>query len=260
MAIDIFNHLRLPKQFLKPRANGSEAAKSTLKDGTIFWDIAAQEGALCGYSELKTDTSEGTISYGKNKSGHLILLRHINFPFIPIKPNKKFSSFAYNFTPKAELMLDGVEIKNEKPVSAAVKDSLTVVSNFMNGATVTRSFYPSVRYPAFIEKIEVTNNTKSKVTFTASELKNRLTDKSKALKKVSFGLSEKLIAGARLVDGNGDFRNHNMVDVKKLLVPGATAVCYIVYYAVKQGKTLNFNAEKEIRDYLKSKSANNQDT
>lgn len=243
------NFLRIPKKHLKPIAS---VDKQLQKDGTLLSDISAVDGAVCDYAELDGQQVKGVISYAKRVSGSFKLLRHVEFKNIAIKQNKLYSTFAYNFRPKIELMLDGVEIKYEKLLSASTKDTLTLTSSFMNGATVVRSFYPSDKFAAFIEKIEVTNNTKSKVTFLAVERKNRLTDKSKNIRKASYGLDNKLEVGSRVVDANGDFRSGNTVEAKKLLVSGATAVCYIVYYAVNKGETLNFNAEKEIKDHIKA--------
>ena len=154
-------------------------------------------------------------------------------------------------------MLDGVEINHEKLVSAEIKDTVVLTSNFMNGATVKRSFYPSLKHPALIEKVEVTNLTNMKVTLTADEVKNKLSGKSVTVKTVSYKLPYKLEVGSRVVDTNGDFRSANPTGAKKLLVSGATGACYIIYYAIKKGETLNFNAEKEIKDYIKSLSSQN---
>lgn len=253
---DILNALRYPKQCIQ--ASEGQTDITTQKDGSLLWDIHAQQGYASANITLKGSQTEGVISYCKTKSGLLRLHRHINFVNINIKPNKKYNTFAYNFYPKIELMLDGVEITKEKPTSVLTKDSLVITSGFMNGATVVRSFYPSPKHPAFIEKIEVTNNVNAKVMFTAAEVTKRLSGKSKAVKKVGFGTTEgKLEVGGRLVDANGDFRSANQTTAKKLLVAGASATCYIVYYAIKRGESLNFNAEKEIKDYLKSLSLNN---
>ncbi|MDD3947241.1 MAG: hypothetical protein PHI19_05310 [Clostridia bacterium] len=255
--IDIFNLLRYPKKFIKPCANGEGAAKTISKDHTVFWDTAAQDGPLGDIIEQKGEQVQSIVSYCKTKNGTLKLLRHIEFLQIELKSNKPNAVFAYNFYPKVELMLDGVEINREKLVSAEIKDTVILTANFMNGATVKRSFYPSLKHPAFIEKIEVTNHTDIKVTFTADEVKKRLSGKSSTIKKAFYGLPYKLEVGSRVVDTNGDFRSENPTGAKKLLVSGATGVCYIVYYAIKKGETLNFNAEKEIKDYLKSLSSQN---
>lgn len=240
---------RFPKEQYKPLSAGARVLQ---KDKSVTEDFSAAEGKLAGRICLAGAKASSTVSY-RVKDGRFSILRHVVFPQIFIKPEASGAVFSYNFHPKVELMLDGVEIRRERLISASYKGNLVLKSVFMNGATIVRSFYPSLRYPALIEKVEVTNDTKTKVTFTAEEKKNRLTDKSVSVRGASvLVLDGKLEVGSRSVDANGDFRSGNAAQVKKLLVPGASGVCYIVHYAVRRGETLNFNAEKEIKDRVKT--------
>jgi len=230
----------------------TSCARAIDKDKSVIEDVSASDIKACGRISLTGPKADAVVSYRRNKDTFKIL-RHVTFPSIKIVPEKKNASFRYHFSPKIELMLDGVEIRRERLLSVSFKGNLVLKSAFMNGATVLRSFYPSLRYPALIEKIEVTNETKTKVTFTAEDKKNRLTDKSVSVRRVShFILGGKLEVGSRVVDTNGDFRSANVGQAKKLLVPDASGTCYIIHYAIRKGEVLNFNAEKEIKDRNKS--------
>jgi hypothetical protein len=240
---------RFPKEQYKPLISGTRILE---KDKSVSEEFPSTEGKASGRICLAGAKALSTVSY-RVKDKRFSVLRHVAFPDIPIRPATSGAVFSYNFYPKIELMLDGVEICKERPLSCSYKGNLVLKSGFMSGATVIRSFYPSVRYPALIEKIEVTNDTRTKIMFTAEEKKNRLTDKSLSVRRISFMIpGGKLEVGSRLVDANGDFRSMNNVQVKKLLVPGASGICYIIHYAIRKGESLHFNAEKEIKDRIKT--------
>lgn len=220
--------------------------KEILKDKSLLWRIGEEEGAAYDHIEMSGFNMSAIISYGKNKNGKLALNRHLVIPGIRVKPDMTTSHFRKNFKDAVRMFLEDTMIDDERPKEIKIRGNLAVESDFMNGAKVVRTFSPSQNFPALIEKIEVTNLSKDNAVFSASEKKYNL----KILNSNSF-INGPIEVCARLVDGSGDFRSNKKNDVEKLLVSGATAVCYIVYYAVKKGEVINFNAEREIKERRK---------
>ncbi|MFA5450005.1 MAG: hypothetical protein WC292_06170 [Clostridia bacterium] len=220
--------------------------KELAKDKGVVWNIGEESGAVSDHLEMSGLFASAIVSYGKDKNDKLRLNRHISFPSIRLKPNLTSSHFRCNFSHSPKLFLEDTEINNEHPQIIKIRGGLSIESDFMGGARVVRTLSPSLDYPALIEKIEVTNISKDNALFSACERRG----------SHKQNRSHSLIEGdieycARLVDANGDFRSNKKIEVEKHLVPGATAVCYVVYYAARKGEVLNFNAEREIKERKK---------
>lgn len=224
----------------------SPRKKELMKDKTVLWHIGEEEGAKADHFEMSGKKASAILSYGKDKHGSLLLFRHISYPWKRVKPNLTFSTLRKNYSEAVRMFLEDTEIKGENPKEIKLRGLLYIESDFMGGAKIVRTFSVSPDYPALIEKIEVTNLTKENTTFTARE-KRGVIKKDKSPRLIGGGVEY----GSRLTDGNGDFRSNRKTEVTKLLVPGATAVCYVIHYATPLNSVLNFNAEKEMKERKK---------
>ncbi|MDR2267568.1 MAG: hypothetical protein LBE09_08345 [Christensenellaceae bacterium] len=218
--------------------------RSVTKDKAVVWNVADAKMQCGDLIEISGTKASATIAYGKKQTGQFKLNRHVSFPMLRNKPNVIGCNYRFTFGAGIKMYLEDTKIAGEVLLSSKFKGTLAFECDFMNGgALIVRTLSPSLSYPALIEKIEVVNKSKDTAVFTA--------DESTRIKRVKISDTETINVHSRLANANGDFRSDTMVSVKKKLVPGASATCYVIHYAFKNDESLNFNAEREIRERLK---------
>jgi hypothetical protein len=238
----------LPKWVSSTSATPLLGEKSIAKDKAISCTVINNNTLTGDYFDCSGAHSNSIISYGIRKKNTAILDRYVIFPLLRLIPDSPTSHFSHHFKDSIMMFLEDSRIVNEAPVEIKTKGTLTIINDFMNGgAKIIRTFSPSPNYPALIEKIEVINKSKDITMFSADE-KKRI---GKVLKSSKIA-DAPLFVSSRLVDSNGDFRSDKKVSVKKKLVPGASAICYVVYFATKKDSQINFNTERELRERLKT--------
>ncbi|MCL2631307.1 MAG: hypothetical protein FWD49_07325 [Firmicutes bacterium] len=189
--------------------------------------------------------AEADICAVKDKGGCLKTSLSVSFNDILFSNGKKFS-FKANKNPK--MFLEDSQISGETvAIATEIGGTVKIETNFMGGAKVVRTYSASLNHRAIIIKIEVTNNSPTPAMFSC------LAPKAKPSVKKSKKLSlSPLEYGTQITDANGDFRsNKPLKKVEKKLVSGATAIFYTVFYCLKQGDILNFNAETEMKKFSK---------
>lgn len=201
------------------------------------WDAAT---AGSDHIELSGKQISGIISYGRDKKGFLQIYRHLAYPALRLKPNLTQGTFT-TVKKGADIYVGAALHKNETVKSVKIGGNLEILTT-LDGLEITRECFPSPSYPAFIERIEVKNVSGKNLDF-AVEVR--------PVRRKSFFRG--IRSGCALTGENGDFRSFEpCYSVEKTLYPNGRCVAYQVFYAVKKGENLNFNAAGEYKERNKT--------
>lgn len=230
---------RLYCRFCKPNALkgrvrfGIEGRKLVKKE--VVWDVTSADYGKCDHIELGGRKASAIITYGADRKGNLTLRRYVAYPMLRVEPDLTRGNFAALFKKSSNNYAGGVEIKAEKLDKVVIKGTLKLYTSYGENIKLCRTFVASSAYPVLLERVEITNVGKDKIDV-AGENKRRL-------KRTAVGGFEYC---CRLAGENGDFRSGEPTsEAEKSLVANAKLTYYNVYFAVKKGEKLNFNAVKD---------------
>lgn len=127
-------------------------------ENEVVWDIAHEKDKCSDHIEMSGFYSSAIISYGKDKSGKLRLMKHLIVPTLRTQPNVTQSSFSYNFNHSPDTVKVNGKIVNEFPNQISIKGNLKIKSSTDSNVEIVREFLPAVHKPALIEIVTVLNN------------------------------------------------------------------------------------------------------
>jgi hypothetical protein len=232
----MYNKFSRPKTFPKFK-NKNLQSKILVEKGVEYNPL----GMYYDHIEMSGLKSSAIISYGIDKKNHFQIFRHITFPYLRLKPNMTTSSACHNFNKSAEMLIDGVEIKNEVLEKVNIKGNLELTTNFKNGLRIVRTEIISKEFPALIEKITITNITKNKVLF---EVLNNVKI-AKLSKKLCINGDIQMIAD--ICGEHASFCSIKEEKIEKTIVSNASFTFYNVYCAIEKDEKLEFKILNQIK-------------
>lgn len=178
------------------------------------------------------------ISYGSDKNGKLLLMRHLTVPKLRMKPNLTGSSFSCNFSGTEKLSVNGQKTE-EYPKTISIKGNLKIQSETNSTVSVTREFLPAVRQPVLIEIVTVKNH--SDKTIRLAICAEQECRKTAAWRCEGSSIT----AGCSLLfDDAFEISQHRAKHL--LLQPDEEVVYYRVYYAYQDNPIEAFSLKEEI--------------
>lgn len=119
----------------------------------VCFDVTEGE-EYANHIEMSGYYSSAIISYGADENGSLRRFNHVVFPSLRMYPNDTYGSFDYNFQ-SVSVRCDGVDV-DEKAVSF-IFDGILHIRTKTSGLHINRSLFVAPNVRAFIEMIEIEN-------------------------------------------------------------------------------------------------------
>ncbi|HKL73758.1 MAG TPA: hypothetical protein VJ903_02585, partial [Clostridia bacterium] len=232
----LYNAFSRPKTF--PKLNNKVPQTKILDDKSIEFEC---EGEFYDHIEMSGTYASAIVSYGIDKKNKMRTFRHITFPKFRLRPDMTTSSLCHNFEKSAEILVDGVEVKEETLEKAKIKGNLELTSNFKKGLRIVRTEIISQDYPALIEKVTITNITQNKINLTILDnVKSR--KYSQKLCKIGNVKMVSAICGE-----HGRFSLDKEKMLEKSLFPNANYTYYNIFIAIVKDETIEFAVDQQIR-------------
>ncbi len=234
-----YNLFCRPKTF--PKWKNKTLQQKSLSDKAVIYEA---KGEFCDHMEMSGTYASAIISYGADEKNRMRIFRHVTFPFIRLMPDMTTSSVCHNYLSAPEILVDGVEVKDEVFEKVSLKGNLELTSNFKDGLQITRTEIICKDFPALIEKTTITNITKTKINLTIFDNVKTRTISAKKCKngKVTFA--------AGICGEHGSFSYGKEKKLETNLVPNASFTYYVVYCALlgDNGLEIKINEQVKKRD------------
>lgn len=206
----------------------------------VLWKIGEETGECSDHIEMSGFYASVIISYGRDKSGRLRLMRHLVVPTLRIEPNVTQSSFSCNFySSQLNIKINGTKAV-EYPEVITIKGTLKIESKCADSVTITRELLPAVDRPAVIEVIKIKNqgNTSARIEINSKVFEKKLNRAlcvgNTEIKSVSAAVCSDMFYAAAGFNSN--------VFLKK----GESKQVYCLYYAVQDTEIKPFSISEEI--------------
>lgn len=211
-------------------------------NAAVVWDVL-EEQSLPHYDHIEMSGffAAAILSYGVNEDKSLKLHRHVVFPRLRKIPNNTYGSFSFGYGDEMslEIHIGGKKLDKEYPDRISIRGNLEFQSETQMGIQISRKLFPSVNYPALIEKVTLVNQSD---VLLAMDAKAPNIKYQSNIKKGVTGVYE---AYAEMASASGEFalgQNHGF---SFNLGPRETKTLYCVYCAVEAGAPLGFNVCEE---------------
>lgn len=209
-------------------------------DGGVRWEIGREAAPCSDHLELSGEQVSAILSYGKNRSGRLRLMRHLVAPNLRVQPNETQSSFSYNFSAcPLHLRADGRQ-PAEMLRTVCIRGTLTLTSECENGLRIRRELLPAAESPALIETVTLLNTGPRPIRIQAE---GRFVSHNLPARFCIGGVIRAcagVTQGAAFQEGAGDFSR------RFTLQPGGSAQCFCVYFAAQGAARATVPIRKEI--------------
>ncbi len=166
------------------------ASSATLKDrwkiqldGTIVWSVSKGD-AHSDHVEMSGKYISVVLRYGVEKNGSFVLNKSLNFPMLRTVPNNTHATLdrRLSWNPLNLLEANGAGLTEEQVNSLSMKGMLNVKSIAKFGRNefgVSRTMFPSIDKPAFIETFDITNLSDNDVTLEVPQYRSAIETDSK---------------------------------------------------------------------------------
>lgn len=193
------------------------------ENGGITWQTNSNDKHI-DHIEMSGLQISGIIHYGVATSGELSLKKKLVFPMLRTVPNDTHASLVTSFGKEDKLMIqaDG-SVVEEYPASFNIKGRLKVLSKTNTGLSVVRTLFPSTDKAAFIELIELKNETDKDITVSIRNTYKRTeTDPKKG------------VYGRYIIEGRTFFDGMEKDSIKQGIRPGKAYDFAVVYSGRKE--------------------------
>lgn len=198
---------------------------------TVVWDIAKEEENSFDHIEMSGFYMSAIISYGKGKNGELKIRRHIVIPAVRLNPNLTQSSFNVNFDKSPDEIFINRKKYNEQPQKISIKGNLSIESRLGDEAVITRTFCPSVNYPALIERVCIKNISEKNISVDIKQ--NRL---NKRFLKQVFAVGQ-VSEKAEVCFCENSFSSGGSIKNKKVVLKNSEEIKFYNIYFTEQPNT-----------------------
>ncbi|MES2126145.1 MAG: hypothetical protein V4463_02645 [Pseudomonadota bacterium] len=142
-----------------------------LEHDAIRWQV---RDAHSDQLEMSGRQVSAVIDYGSDANGALLLKRTVVWPMLRTIPDDTHASllrtFGADIAPRLEI--DGVAAPSEALASVRFDGQLTLTGNLGAGLTLTHTLSPSTDAPVLLERLLLTNTSKSAVRYRFAEVKH----------------------------------------------------------------------------------------
>lgn len=121
---------------------------------SIVHDVRRNE-SFGNHIEMSGFLCSSIISYGYDKTGKLLIMRHVTFPTLRCYPNDTHSSLSYNFN-GVTFVIDSADAK--EIVEKITFDGILRIYTRSGEVSFVRELFTSRNNPCLAERITVTNN------------------------------------------------------------------------------------------------------
>lgn len=215
--------------------------KKRLENDTVMWDIGEETESRADHIEISGLYASSIISYGKNQSGALRLMKHVTVPTLRTQPNYTQSSYSHNFLKNAVNVKINNKCEKEFVKTVHTKGTVCLLSQTDSGVSIKREFIPSRDYPVLIEKITITNYSKNSVNVDLKSISYE-----KKLPAV-FCVEGPFFAKSGAAGANGEFCDSKDFSDDFELKPNESKIHYGVYYALSHGESFSVNLIDEVK-------------
>lgn len=246
----LHDHFSYPSAFApwakpkKSKLNEVHTRYLDMNDASI-WDIQKDTGMVSDHIEMSGFCVSAIISYGKDASGRLRLMRHVTVPALRLQPNATRSSYSHNFKRDAAVIKCGGKKLRERPQTVSIKGSLKITSTCSCGAEITRELLPSVQQNALIEIVNIRNACANTETFSIEA-------RTYSKRTRAFWCVGNAITAESAVVFDDAFPPSSTDAHTFLLKPNESCQFYCVYYAYQDARPA-FSVKNEIamrRDFI----------
>lgn len=152
-------------------------------DGTIVWSVSKGD-AHSDHVEMSGKYISVVLRYGVDKNGSFVLNKSLNFPMLRTVPNNTHATLdrRLSWNPLDLLEANGAALTEEQVNSLSMKGMLNVKSIAKFGGNefgVSRTMFPSIDKPAFIETFDITNLSDNDVTLEVPQYRSAIETDSK---------------------------------------------------------------------------------
>jgi hypothetical protein len=140
-------------------------------DGEITWEVTPRD-AHQDQIEMSGRKISAIITYGVRENGTLTLTRQVVFPSLRTIPNDTHASLSYTFGEDAtpRVFIGGRPAR--EVVGRIHHRGLITVDSIMGSVALTRTLFPSIDKPVYVEKYSFTNRGTRDVTIEVESTEN----------------------------------------------------------------------------------------
>lgn len=135
--------------------------------GGIRWDVKKGD-VHSDHIEMGGEQIATVLRYGVNEKGGFELERSIVWPMLRTIPNDTRGFLMQRFANDvvSTLIVNGRSLQGEQVNSIALDGKMVVVSDYSNHAQITRTMFPSMKQPVFVEGFSLKNMSQKPMTVT----------------------------------------------------------------------------------------------